>query len=631
MKTMNRKRAGAMLLALVLCFALFIGTTSAYAAGESEEVFLIAFPREGDAKLDYSGIWGHDDLQYMNGWKSGSSIHTIVRTMGSFEGNICYCIEPGLTLNIGDSLSSWGEDFWENYPAQYNNTIQPYEIKQFIGRIIQYGYTGPVSVSWASQNEGGDKLAYATATQILIWEAVVGERDSDFNHVSTGGFDAVLDQIGEAHPLRSKILSYYSSIENSVKKHSRLPSFMKRTASMAQSITLEWNGSEYSATLTDPNGVLNDYSFSGSGLSFKISGNDLIITAAEAPAGAVTITAAKKNSGRLGLITWTDGHIQPGGSGLQDMVAYTETVNDPIKGYLKVEAASWPTGVIRVSKTGEVFSSVSEADGCYLPVYSEAGLAGAVFEISAAEDIVTPDGKLCHTKGDVIASLTTDGSGTAVSEPLPYGSYTVRELTAPYGMVINNTPIIVELNDDNTEATANFRNERQKAAIRLTKLMEQNEQFGTGNSGEVRSVRFGLFAAEALTAADGTAIPADGLLERINCDENGSAVFTADIPVGAKLYVREIAADSHYILSGDNHHLSFGYAGQDVPVAELTVNKGEALVNKLILGTVRGLKTDYETGATAERCSNTRTTPQTPTRAMLRSLSPAPWRTMLRR
>ena len=32
--------------------------------------------------------------------------------------------------------------------SDYNHTIEPYEIKQFIGRIMQYGYTGSISTSW---------------------------------------------------------------------------------------------------------------------------------------------------------------------------------------------------------------------------------------------------------------------------------------------------------------------------------------------------------------------------------------------------------------------------------------------------------------------------------------------------
>lgn len=118
--------------------------------------------------------------------------------------NICYCIEIGVPLKTGDRFTKKGENFWDNYPSSYNKTISPDDIKLFIGRIMQYGYTGTISTSWRSQNEGGDKLAHAVATQLLIWETVVGERDADFNKVDTGGKDAILDQISVNHPLRSK-------------------------------------------------------------------------------------------------------------------------------------------------------------------------------------------------------------------------------------------------------------------------------------------------------------------------------------------------------------------------------------------------------------------------------------------
>ena len=88
------KRGLSLFLAVLLCFTavLGFGTTTAFAAGEQSDVYLVAYPREGDANLDYSGTWGHDNLQYMNGWSSGRSLFTIVRAMGSYEGNICYCI-----------------------------------------------------------------------------------------------------------------------------------------------------------------------------------------------------------------------------------------------------------------------------------------------------------------------------------------------------------------------------------------------------------------------------------------------------------------------------------------------------------------------------------------------------------
>lgn len=80
------KRGMAGLLSLVMCLTALvgIGTTTAYAAGERAEVYLVSFPRSGDANIDYSGTWGHPSLRYMNGWHSGESKYTTIRAMHSY-------------------------------------------------------------------------------------------------------------------------------------------------------------------------------------------------------------------------------------------------------------------------------------------------------------------------------------------------------------------------------------------------------------------------------------------------------------------------------------------------------------------------------------------------------------------
>ena len=265
MKSNIIKRGVAGLLSLVMCISTFvgIGTTTAFAAGEQAEVYLVSFPRSGDTNLDYSGTWGHPNLHYLNGWNSGESKFTIVRAMHSYDGNICYCIEPGAQQDTGDKYTSKDESFWDNLPSNFNGTISPQNIKLFIGRIMQYGYTGSISTSWRSQNsKDAATLAQVMATQVLIWETVVGERDENFNHVSTGNYDAVKSSVSKDHPLYSKFISYYNSIEASVKRHSAIPSFMAKTPGKAQSVELAWNGTNYTATLTDSNKVLSEYSFS---------------------------------------------------------------------------------------------------------------------------------------------------------------------------------------------------------------------------------------------------------------------------------------------------------------------------------------------------------------------------------
>lgn len=1087
MKMQKFKRTVSLFLAMLMCVTTLFGMgTTAFAAEETDEVYLISYPRDGDA--NYGGEWGHDSLSFMNGWSTAASRFTTIRAMGSYEGNICYCIEPGVPQQTGNTFTKKGEDFWDEYPSSYNSTISPDDIKLFIGRIFQYGYTGTISTSWRSQNEGGDKLAHAVATQLLIWETVVGERDADFNKVGTGGKSAIVEQISTNHPLYSQIMSYYNSIAASVQRHSKVPSFLAKSVGKAQNIELEWNGEAYTATLTDTNGVLSDYviSASASGIRFSVNGNTLSITVDDALSDTVTITAEKRNSQRRGVITWTDGVYGPNGK-LQDTVTYAQTVNDPVKGYLNIKvsygstkivktsedgkvegisftitgngvnktvttgaggviqidnlapgvytvteqnydkyepqevrrvtvvsgqvamvsfnnslkrgtlivtktsedglnegvkfhlygtslsglavdeyavtdstgkavfsdvligtgytleevdtairyvvpeqqtaAVEWNTvtnksitnilkkwnvtvtksdaetglpqgdatlagavygiykgdqlvgtyttdangqfttkyyvcgddwtirestpsegylldstvypigaeaknytveynttandvteqivkgriaiikhtdngdtqletpeagaefavflkatgsydsakaserdyltcdengyavtkdlpydiytvhqtkswdgrelladfdvyiakdgqtyrylannrnfesyikivkvdaetgkviplagagfrlyrpdgslitqtftypevttidtfytnsdgylitpemleygtgyslmevsapygytlnsepvyfavtadnateenavtvvevtkpntaqkGVIRISKSGEVFFSVTEADGIYQPVFTVKGLAGAVYELTAAEDIITPDGTLRYAAGEVVDTVTTDETGLAESKPLYLGKYEVREITAPDGYVLNTEVHTAELvyagqEVEITETAADFCNKRQKAAVSLDKVLEQDERFGIGKSGELSAVTFGLFAAGELTATDGSIIPADGLLEIVSVDENGHAVCKTDLPFGS-YYLKELSTDGHYILSNEKYPIAFEYAGQDTVLVEFKANGGAPIENKLLYGVIHGLKKDED-------------------------------------
>ncbi len=995
-KTNFWKRGLTALMSVLLCLSSFIGlgTTTAFAAGEQAEIYLISFPRDGDA--NYSGEWGHSNLQYMNGWSSGQSSYTTVRAMDSYTGTACYCIEPGIPQNTGDVFTKWDENFWDNYPSSLNHTISPDEIKTLIGRIFQYGYTGEISTGWRSQNEGADSLAHLVATQLLIWETVVGERDSEFNHVSTGGYDEVLDQISTNHPLRSQILSYYSSMESSVKNHSALPSFMSKTPGSAQTIEFEWDGSQYKAVLTDSRGVVGNFSFSASesGVQCSVEGNQLIITASEAPSESLTITA-EKNASRRGVITWTDGNM---GGGIQDVVTYAQTVSDPVKGFLNLKvsygsarivktsedgivkglsfriegnginqtvktgangeiqvdnlkpgdytvteltedryvpqdsktitvragqvstvdfsnilkkftvelhkfdsekgeaqgdatlagavygiykggdlidtyetdtsgsfttkeyicgtdwtireitpstgylldesihkvgaepgnftiehntipmdtgedvikgtvsiikhtddgstqietpekgakfevylkssgnydnadpderdvlvcdadgfaqskelpfgeyvveqtdgwdgrelipaftvsitehgktykylinneefkaylkivktdaetgktipyagavfeiydpdgnlvemtttypqvekhtqfstnAEGWlitpevldygtgyflvekqapegyvlnsdpvtfdvtaenaisedgitiiiaerpnmpQKGKILITKTGEVFQSVEVQEGKtenrYKPVYADAGLAGAEFEIRAAEDISTPDGTLRYSKGEVVDTLTTLEDGTAESAELYLGKYEIVETKAPYGMVKSEEVLTAELvyagqEIEVTSTAVSMYNERQKVEVKLYKDLEKDELFRIGTGDEILHVYFALYAVEDLPAADGTVIPADGLIEIAGVQADGTLTFSADLPIGS-YYVKEYSTNASYLISEEIYPVTFTYDDEAVAVVKIEVNDGEAILNRIIRGSIQGVKVD---------------------------------------
>lgn len=1087
------KRAVSFVMATVLSLSAFmsIGTSTAFAAsGEKTKVYMVDFPRDGDA--NYDGVWGHSNLTLKNGWHTGSSTHTNLKAIGSYSGNIAYCIEPGVSLSSGQSMNKYDENYFNNITA--NGVISGDEIRLFIGRILQHGYRGTISTSWRSQNESAaNSIAHAYATQLLIWETVVGERDANFNHKAASGCSNVKDVINAKHPLRSKIMNYYNSMVSSVQNHTVVPSFCTKSSGSAKVNELEWNGSKYVATLTDSNGVLSNYDFKAniSGVTFSTSGNKLTVSMDKAPSKEFTITASKKNGVRRGVIVWSEGkHGQ--NSSVQDVVTYAQEVSDPVSGYVKMKVSygscqivktsedgkvdginftisgngvnqtvttanggkfqidnlmpgvytvteqsidkyvpqevhrvtvvagqvatvnfnnvlkrgnlqvikssednlvegvkfhlygtslagiavdeyavtdkngvatfkdvlisgstpytleevdteiryvvpekqtapikwnevtnrdftnilkkfsvtvtksdreegtaqgdaklsgavygiykgdtlvdkyvtdsegqfttkeyvcdidwtireitpsegylldktihkvgaepklftiehnlvandvteqvmkgniaiikhaddgetkietpengaefevylkssgsfekadkderdtivcdengfaqtkdmpygvytvhqtkgwegrelmkdfdvfisqdgqtyrylinnanfesyikvvkvdaetgktipyagagfqiydpagnkvsmtfTYPTpttidtfytdadgqlvtpekldygkgyslvevqapygyvldstpvsfdvteenstqeggitlikvdkpnmaqkGTISVEKTGEVFFGVNvsgeeDKDVIYQPVYKVKGLAGAVYEITADEDVITPDGTLRYHKGDVVDTVTTNEDGKAKSKELYLGKYTVVETKAPNGMVINKEKHSVELTYAGqdvavTETATSFVNERQKVKISLEKVLEQNETFGIGKNDKIKNISFGLYAKEDIVSSSGTVIPADGLIEIITLDENGTATANTDLPFGS-YYIKEIATDEHYILSDTQYPFTFEYAGQDTETVEIKVNDGKPIENKLIYGSVSGKKID---------------------------------------
>ena len=258
-------------------------------------------------------------------------------------------------------------------------------------------------------------------------------------------------------------------------------------------------------------------------------------------------------------------------------------------------------GTITVEKTGEVFYGVSvsgsqDAEVIYQPIFEIAGLSGAIYEICAAEDIITPDGTVRFTKGEVVDTVTTGEDGLAKSRELYLGKYEVKEIKAPYGMVLNDEIHTAELvyagqNVSVTETATSFVNERQKVEISLKKTLETNNLFGIGQNGEMKNISFGLFAAEELVSASGTSIPADGLIEIVTLDESGSGTVKTDLPMGG-YYVKELATDEHYILSDAKYPVTFEYAGQETAKVQLAVNDGETIENDLIYGSVSGRKVD---------------------------------------
>lgn len=489
------KRSTSLFLAVLMCFSSLVGVTATAHAATKQDVYIIDLPRGKETNKEH---WGHPAYELMNGWSTFNTDYVTVKAIGDYEGDSCYCIEPGVSLYTGDKLSKEAESFWDNYPSKYNKTIDPDTIKVYLGRIMQYGYTGKNSVDWVSTNSSkADDCANHLATQLLVWETVIGERDENFNHVDATkhGKHNIKEIISSKHPIRSKIFSHYSRIEKSVKQHTTVPSFASRSKSKARSIELKWNGKNYSTTINDTNGVLSNYDFSGSGLTFSKSGNSLTITAEKAPKDDVLITVNKRNSQRKAVITWTDEKIGPQSGQLQDIVTFGQSVSDPVKAYLNVKVSLGNAKLKKVSEDGEV--------------------ANVRFHISG---------------NGISKDVTTNSNGEINIANLAPGNYQISEYTdVKYVPQDTQTVTIVS----GQTASVQFSNVLKKFRVNVTK--QDYEKGHAQGDAKLSGAVYGLFKG-------------DDLIAQYTTDQNGS--FTTDYFVcGTDWTVREITPSEGYLLN----------------------------------------------------------------------------------
>lgn len=531
MAKLKIKRAVSFVMATVLSLTAFMGVganTAFAAAGEKTNVYMVDFPRDGDA--NYDGVWGYSNLTLKNGWHTGSATHTNLKAIGSFSGNVGYCIEPGVHLSMGQSMTQYDENYFNNIQA--NGVISGDEIRQYIGRILQYGYRGTISTSWRSQNEASaNSIAHAYATQLLIWETIVGERDANFNHKAASGCSNVKDVVNAAHPLRSKIFSYYDSMVASIQKHTVVPSFCNRSAGSAKTLELEWDGSKYTTTLTDANNVLSNYSFSAniSGVSFSTNGNKLTVSMEKAPSDAFTITASKKNSVRRGVVVWSEGKHGTGSS-VQDVVSYAQEVGDPVSGYVKMKVSYGSCQIVKTSEDGKV--------------------DGINFTISG---------------NGINQTVTTANGGKFQLDNLMPGVYTVTEQSIDKYVPQETHRVTVVAGQ---VATVNFNNVLKRGDLQVVKSSEDNL---------VEGVKFHLY---------GTSLAGIAVDQYAVTDANGVATFKDVLISGTEPYtVEEVDTEVRYVVPEN----------QTAPIQWKSVTKRD-FSNILKKFTVTVTKSDKEEG-----------------------------------
>ena len=143
----------ALLMALLLCFSMFVSFgTTAQAAGERSEIYMVSFPRDAESNRDH---WDRDNLQFMNGWYMEAYDMFATFAVGSYEGKVAYCIEPGTPIDNGHTFTAKDETFWDNYPSSLNKTIDARSLGGFCSTattaiLTPPGYlrTAPQPTNW---------------------------------------------------------------------------------------------------------------------------------------------------------------------------------------------------------------------------------------------------------------------------------------------------------------------------------------------------------------------------------------------------------------------------------------------------------------------------------------------------
>lgn len=217
-------------------------------------------------------------------------------------------------------------------------------------------------------------------------------------------------------------------------------------------------------------------------------------------------------------------------------------------------------GQVYVEKSGEMLSGAKESKTdygkLYTPVYKEKYLSGVTYEITAREDIVTPEGTVWFHKGDVVDTFTT-GDGITTSSLLQLGKYSIKETATQTGFVLDENTYDFDIEYagqmiDVVEIKKAYVNERQKLDLQITKTFEDEDKEA------YKDVVFGVYSKNDITVDDKVIIPADGLVGTLTIDENGKNVEQLDLPTG-DYYVKELETNVGFKLDEEEHDFTFNY------------------------------------------------------------------------
>ena len=240
-------------------------------------------------------------------------------------------------------------------------------------------------------------------------------------------------------------------------------------------------------------------------------------------------------------------------------IYYLKQITPP-KGYVlnnvvqeyKIEGGrNKSTWILNTEQKGELFvyhegEKVSGWDGSSF-TYENESIGGTAIRLTAGEDIYRADGTKVYSKGDVVKErVEPNVYGTVIINNLTLGTYEITELESVTGFLKSETPHTVTLEYRNpwmteTYASVTILNQRQKAAIKVNTI---DAETGVSLAGG----EYTLYAGEDIRTSYGQVVASKGVaLETVTADENGVAIFTADIPQNKKYYVAETKAPNGYV------------------------------------------------------------------------------------
>ena len=498
MKTV--KRFTALVLALVMAAMLAV---SAYAATVVVKYKVYVYTSQLTFKqYDYSSSTTPSTRNLTiladSSLGSGSALYHVKYVNGA----LAYCIQPGVRSDDSSNYVQGSSGCWYNLPAA---------VQSGIALALACGYpSAEYGTAYGDSNSsdiiGAEKWA---ATQAVIWDLICEYRSPyDYRSWGSSPFYNCVDT--SRYPT---FALWYSEIVDAMQSAADIPSFAATSSRWCDTIELTKDSSgNYSASVTDTNGVLGDFNFSsnnGNGITFSQRGNTLTITAtAEAAKGLSTEKTYSATGSAYGIdpdeavLCWYDSTGK-----YQSLASYTGTGLDPVRAYIKIKATV-------ADEVGRLTINKVDADTGKV-------LAGVTY-------------RLFDSAGNKIADVTTGADGKAVFSDLPLGSYTYQEISAPDGYVVDNTKYPITITTGTLNITETRTNTMAKGSLTVRKVDV------TGSP---------LAGAELLleTSTDGKSWTE---VSKLTTDKAGIAKWD-DLKIGAQYRVTEVKAPAGYTLMAE--------------------------------------------------------------------------------